>query len=50
MVSSKYVVSGSKKSRFMKEQEGSGLLIGLGIKASLSIFPLLGNTMVILSP
>ena len=41
MVSSKYSVCGSRKSRFMKEQQAEGLLSNLGIKAPLSKFPLL---------
>ena len=32
-----------KKSRFIKEQQVSGLLSGLGIKTSSSNIPLLGN-------
>ena len=32
----------SKKSKFIKEQEASGFLIGLGIKASLSKIVLVG--------
>ena len=41
-LSSKCAVCGSKKSRFMKEQEAEGLLSNLGIK-SLSKIPLLGD-------
>ena len=40
-LSSKCVVCGSKKSRFMKEQEAKGLLSNLGIKTPLSKIPLL---------
>ena len=40
MLSSKCVVCDSKKSRFIKEQEASGLLSSLGIKAPLSKIPL----------
>ena len=43
MISSKCAVCGSKKSRFMKEQEASGLLSSLGIKTPLSHIPLLGT-------
>ena len=43
MLSSKCAICGSKKSRFMKEQEAKGLLISLGIKTPLSNIPLLGN-------
>ena len=35
-LSSKYVVCGSKRSRFIKEQEAEGLLSNLGIKTPLS--------------
>ena len=43
-LSSKCVVCGSKKSRFMKEQEAEGLLSNLGISTHLSkIPPLLGD-------
>ena len=43
MLLSKYVVRGSKTSRFMKEQEAKGILISPGFKTSLSKIPLLGN-------
>ena len=43
VLSSKYAVCGSKKSRFMKEQEVEGSLSNLGIKTSLSKIPLLNN-------
>ena len=43
MLSSKCALCGSKKSRFMKEQEATGLLSRLRIKAPLSKIPLLGN-------
>ena len=43
MLLSKYVVCGSKKSRFIKEQEAKGLLSSLGIKTPLSNIPLLGK-------
>ena len=43
MLSSKCSVCGSKKSRFMKEQEAEGLLSNLGIKTSLNKIPLLGD-------
>ena len=39
---SKWAVCDSKKSKFMKEQEASGLLSSLGIKIPLSETPLLG--------
>ena len=41
VLSSKCPVCGSKKSKFMKEQEVKGLLSNLGIKAPLSKIPLL---------
>ena len=41
ILSSKCAVSGSKKSRFMKEQEAEGLLNSLGIKTPSSKIPLL---------
>ena len=40
-LSSKCVVCGSRKSRFMKEQEAKGLLSNLGIKTSLNKIPLI---------
>ena len=40
-LSSKCVVCGSKKSRFMKEQEAKELLSNLGSKTSLTKIPLL---------
>ena len=40
-LSSKCAVCGSKKSKFMKEQEARGLLSNLGIKTPLSKIPLL---------
>ena len=42
-LSSKCAVCGSKKLRFMKEQEAEGLLSNLGTKAPLSKIPLLGD-------
>ena len=41
VLSSKCVFSGSKKSRFMNEQEAEGLLGNLGIKTLLNKIPLL---------
>ena len=43
MLLSECVVYGSKKSRFVKEQEAKGLRSRLGIKISLSKVPLLGE-------
>ena len=42
MLLSKYTVCVSKKSKFIKEQEASGLLSSLGIKTLLSKIPLVG--------
>ena len=42
-LSSKCVFCGSKKSRFMKEQEVKRLLSNLGIRTPLSKVPLLGD-------
>ena len=42
MLLSKCAVCDSKKSKFIKEQETSGLLSSLGIKAPLSKIPLVG--------
>ena len=41
MLMSKCSICGNKKSRFMKEQEGKGLLNNLGIRTPLSKIPLL---------
>ena len=41
IMQSKCSVCGTKKSRFIKEQDAKGLLRNLGIKASLSKIPLL---------
>ena len=43
MLSSICAVCGSKKSRFMKEQEENGLLYSLSIKTPLISIPLLGK-------
>ena len=43
MLSSKCAVCGSKKSRFVKEQEARVLLSNLGIKTPLNKVPLLGD-------
>ena len=40
---SKYAICGSKKSRFIKDQEAKGLLSNLGNKTSLSKVPILGD-------
>ena len=43
MVLSKCAICGSKKSRFIKNQEAEGLLSNLGIRTPLSKVPLLGD-------
>ena len=43
MLSSKCVLCGSKKSRFMKEQEVKGILSSLGLKTPLSKIQLFGD-------
>ena len=43
MVLSKYVICGSKKSRFIKTEEAKGLLSNLGVRTPLSKVPILGD-------
>ena len=43
MVLSKCTICGCEKSRFIKNQEGKGLLSNLGIKTPLSKVPILGD-------
>ena len=43
MILSKCAICGSKKSKFIKQQEAKGLLSKLGIKTPLSKTPILGN-------
>ena len=43
MLLSKCAVCDSKKSKFIKEQEATGLLSSLGIKTPLSKIPLVGS-------
>ena len=45
MMLSKCAVCGSKKSKFMKNQEAKGLLSSLGLKTPLSKIPLLGDVL-----
>ena len=45
MILSKYVICGSKKSKFNKKQEAKGILSSLGIKTPLSKIPLLGDVL-----
>ena len=43
MILSKCAICSSKKSKFIKKQEASGLLSKLGIKTPLSKIPVLGD-------
>ena len=43
IVLSKSAICGSKKSRFIKNQEAKGLLSKLGIRTTLSKVPILGD-------
>ena len=43
MILSKWAIYGSKKSRFIKNQQTKGLLSKLGIKTPLSKVPILGD-------
>ena len=43
MILSKCAICGSKKSRFIKNQEPSGILSNLGLKTPLNKVPLLGD-------
>ena len=43
MILSKCVICGSKKSKFVKEQQAKGLLSNLGIRTPLNKIPLLGD-------
>ena len=43
MILSKYAICGSKKSRFIKNQETKGLLSNLGLRTPLSKVLLLGD-------
>ena len=40
---SKSVICGSKKSKFIKEQQAKGLLSNLGIRTPLNKIPLIGD-------
>ena len=44
IILSKCVICGSKKSRFIKNQEAKGLLSNLGIRTPLSKVPILGDS------
>ena len=43
MILSKYAICGSKKSRFIKDQEAKGVLSNLGVRTPLSKVPSLGD-------
>ena len=43
MMLSKCAICDSKKSKFIKKQEGSGILSNVGIRTPLSNIPLLGD-------
>ena len=43
MILTKCAICGSKKSRFIKKQEASGILSNLGLKTPLNKIPLLGD-------
>ena len=43
MILSTCAICGSKKSRFIKNQEGKGLLSNLGVRTPLSKVPILGD-------
>ena len=45
MLLSKYAIWGSKKSRFIKKQESSGILNSLGLKTPLTKIPLFGDSL-----
>ena len=45
MILSECAICGSKKSKFIKKQEGSRILSNLGLKTSLSKVSLLGDVM-----
>ena len=43
MILSKLTLCGSKRSKFVKKQEASGILSSVGIRTPLSIIPVLGD-------
>ena len=45
MILSKWAICGSKKSKFIKNQEAKGILSSLDIKTPLSKIPLLGDVL-----
>ena len=48
MMLSKYAICGSKKSRFIKNQEAKGLLTNLGVRTPLSKVPILARYFVLM--
>ena len=46
MILSKCAICGSKKSRFIKKQEASGILSNLGLKTPLNKIPSLGDILI----
>ena len=46
MMLSKCAICGSEKSRFIKNQEGCGILSNLGLKTPLNKIPLLGDILI----
>ena len=49
MILSKCAICGSKKSKFIKEQQAKGLLSNLGIRTPLNKIPILGDILFELS-
>ena len=49
MVLSKCAICGSKKSRFIKNQEAKGLLSNLGVRTSLSKVPIMSSSTSVLA-
>ena len=45
MIFSKCAICGSKKSKFIKNQEAKGLLSNLGVRTPLSKIPILGDVL-----
>ena len=43
MILSKCIICGTKKSKFIKEQQAKGLLSNLGIRTPLNKIPILGD-------
>ena len=46
MILSKCTIRGSKKSRFIKDQDAKGLLSNLGVRTPLSKVPILGGILI----